>query len=212
VSQRQILENSINLMKTLRGPAKILYAASGVGFPTLIDNVINPTTGAPGASWVPFGLTRGGINVSKNLDIAVRDDVDQILGAYDQDITDRSYTITTQLAEILQDTMSQIAVAADMGAATVVVATSGAPTQTMRPLDDGDNKTEERRWAVIYPKSTNGKLFAFVFRRGAVSGGEKAFRFDKSDPASPPLEIRMFPEIATTIAPEDAYGRAFEIE
>lgn len=213
MSQRNILENSIGLLKTLRGPAKILYAGAAVAMPTVIDQVINVTTGAPGASWVPFGLTRGGINVSKNLDITLRDDVDQILGAFDQDITERHYTLTTQLAEILQDQMAQVAIAAEFDPnATTVYATTSQPTQTMRYLDDADNKTTERRWAVVYPKATNGKVFAFVFRRGAVSGGEKVFRFDKSDPTSPGLELRIFPEIATTIQSEDAYGRAFEIE
>lgn len=212
MTQRQILENSINLLKTLRGPAKILYAGPLVAMPTVIDAVINASTGAPGASWVPFGLTRGGINVSKNLDITVRDDVDQIVGAFDQDITDRNYLVSTQLAEILQDQTAQAGMTAAFGTATHVYATTSQPTQIMRFLDDGANKTPEYRWAVVFPKATNGKVFAFVFRRGAVAGGEKVFRFDKNDPASPPLEIRMFPEIATTIDSMDAYGRLFEIE
>lgn len=212
MSQRQILENSIDLMKTLRGPAKILYAGSGVPMPTIIENVINPTTGAPAASWVPFGLTRGGVNVVKNLDIAVRDDVDQIIGAYDQDITDRSYQVVTQLAEVLYDQTRQLAIAMEMGQTATVVQSAVGATQVMRLLDDNDNKTEERRWAVVFPKSANGKLFAFVFRRGAIAGGEKTIRFDKNDPASPGLDLRFFPEIATTIQAEDQYGRIFEIE
>lgn len=210
MTQRQILENSIDLLKTLRGPAKILYAGAAVDMPTIINNVINPTTGAPGASWVAFGLTRGGINVSKNLDITVRDDVDQIIGAYGQDITDRGYVVSSQLAELLDDNnFSQAAIALEMGAATMVG--GSAPTQVMRFLDDGDNITTPRRWAVVYPKGTNGKLIGVVFRRGEVAGGEKVLRFDKNDPASPALEIRMFPQIATTIEAEDAYGRIFEI-
>jgi len=211
VSQRNILENSIDLMKTLRGPAKILYAGSGVPMPTNIDAVINASTGAPAASWTPFGLTRGGVNVVKNLDISVRDDVDQILGAYDQDIIDRSYTITTQIAELLQDNLQQLTKIADMASGYTTVVATGGVTQIMKYLDDSDNKTEENRWAVIFPKAANGKVLAFVFRRGAVSGGEKTIRLDKTDSASPGLEIRMFPEIATTIAPEDAYGRIFEV-
>lgn len=207
MSQRQILENSINLVNTLRGPAKLLWASPSVAFPTVIESVISPTTGAPGASWIPFGLTRGGINVAKTLDMVVRDDVDQILGAYDQDITDRGYVITTQLAEVLD--RSQAAVGWDMGTATTI--STGGATQTMIPLDDGDNKTAERRLAVVYPKATEGKIYAFVFRRAALSGGEKVWRFDKSDPVSPPLEFRAFPELATTISSEDQYGRLFEI-
>jgi hypothetical protein len=212
VSQRQILENSIDLLKTLRGPAKVLYAGSEVGFPSQVENIINPTTGAPAASWSTFGLTRGGINVGKTLTIAVRDDVDQILGAYDQDITDRSYAITTQIAEVIGNPNEQAAIALDMGATlTFSTATTGAPTQVMRFLDDSDNKTQERRWAVVFPKAQAGKVIVFVFRRAAVSGGDKTWRFDKNDPASPALELRAFPEIATTIDTMDAYGRYLEI-
>jgi hypothetical protein len=206
VTQRNVLENSIQLLNTLRGPAKVLYADAAVGFPTLIENVINASTGAPGASWIAFGLTRGGVNVTKNLDITPRDDVDQILGTYDQDITGRSYAVTTQLAEVMNDT-AQLAIAADMAAASIVGTNA---TQTVRGLDDGDNKTQERRWAVVYPKATNGKVFAFVFRRAAVSGGEKTFRFDKTDPSSPAFELVALPEIATTIAPEFAFGAMFD--
>jgi hypothetical protein len=206
VTQRNVLENSIQLLNTLRGPAKILYADASVGFPTLIENVINASTGAPGASWVAFGLTRGGVNVTKNLDITPRDDVDQILGTYDQDITGRSYAVTTQIAEVMNNT-DQLAIAADMAAASII---GTSATQTMRGLDDGDNKTQERRWAVVYPKATNGKVFAFVFRRAAVSGGEKTFRFDKTDSVSPAFELVALPEIATTIQPEFAFGAMFD--
>lgn len=209
MTQRQILENSIDLLKTLRGPAKILYGGSGLPMPTRIENVIDPSTGAPAASWTALGLTRGGINVAKNLDIAVRDDVDQILGAYDQDITDRSYQVSTQLAEVLNNTSSQIAIAMAMDASPTLIIGSGA-TQIMRLLDDGSNQTPERRIAVVFPKAAAGKVLMFVFRRAAVSGGEKVFRFDKNDPASPALEFRAFPEIATTIDSNDAYGRMFE--
>jgi hypothetical protein len=207
VSQREILENSINLLNTLRGPAKILVGGSGLTMPTVIESVINPSTGAPAPSWTALGLTRGGINVSKNLDIAVRDDVDQILGAYDQDVTDRNYTVTTQLAEVLASS-DQIAIALAMDSATIIVGTGA--TQIMRMLDDGTNKTPENRVAVVFPKAAAGKVLAFVFRRAAISGGEKVFRFDKNDPASPPLEWRAFPEIATTIPSKDSYGRMYE--
>jgi len=208
VTQRQILENSIQLLNTLRGPAKILIGGSGLPMPTRIEQVIDPSSGAPAASWTALGLTRGGINVGKNLDIAIRDDVDQILGAYDQDITDRNYVVTTQLAEVLASG-NQIAIALAMDPNPTLLVGSGA-TQIMRLLDDGANKTPENRVAVVFPKAASGKVLAFVFRRAAISGGEKVFRFDKNDPASPPLEFRAFPEIATTIESNDAYGRLYE--
>ena len=207
MAQRNILENSIQLLNTLRGPAKILYAPGTLPMPVRVEQVIDPTGGAAATGWSTFGLTRGGINVGKNLDIQVRDDVDQILGAYDQDITDRAYTVVSQIAEVLDH--AQLGIAFDMGTPTIV-STTGA-TQVMIPLDDGNNKTEERRIAVIFPKSTNGKVIGFVFRRAAISGGEKVFRFDKNDSASPPLEFRAFPEIATSIPTEDAYGRLYDI-
>jgi len=212
VSQRQILENSINLSKTLRGPAKVLYAGQGgsFGMPTTILQVLDPTSGAPASGWTPFGLTRGGVNISKNIDAQVRDDLDQIMGAYDQDITDRSYTITTQLAEIL-DPNVQMALALDMYPTITASFASGGITQTKRPLDDSNNKFQDLRLAVVYPKSDEGKVIAFVFRRVQLQGGEKALRFDKSDPASPALEFRAFPELATTINPEDQFGAYFEI-
>lgn len=206
MTQRQILENSIDFLKTLRGPAKLLYADGALPFPTLIENVINPSTGAPAASWTSFGLTRGGINIAKTLDVAIRDDVDQFLGAFDQDVIGRSYLITTQLAEVMNDT-AQLAIAMDMGAGSVV---GSLATQTFRGLDDTDNKTQERRWAVIFPKSTNGKVMGFVFRRAAIAGGDKTFRFDKNDPASPPFELRAFPEIATVLAPDVQFGALFD--
>lgn len=210
MAQRDVLENSINLLNTLRGPAKILYATSNAAMPSNLEQMINATTGAPVAPWVAFGLTRGGVNWTKNIETQVRDDVDQIIGAYDQDITNRTYTVSSQIAEVLDRT--QLKEAFDMGTATVVVATTSLPTQVMVPLDDGDNTFTERRWAVVYPKATTGKLVAFVMRRGQLSGGEKTLRFDKSDPASPPLEILMFPEISTTISSADAYGRMYMVD
>ena len=206
MAQRNILENSIDLFKTLRGPAKILYAPGTLPMPVRIEQVIDPTGGAAATGWNTFGLTRGGINVGKNLDIAVRDDVDQIVGAFDSDVTDRNYVVSSQLAEVLDRV--QMGIAFDMGTPTVVSTTG--PTQIMIPLDSGSNKPTDRRIAVVYPKGEAGKVLAFVFRRAQISGGEKTFRFDKNDPASPPLEFRSFPEIATTIDPEDAYGRWYE--
>jgi hypothetical protein len=206
MAQRDILINSTNLLNTLRGPAKILYATFNATMPTGLNAVLSPTTGVPVTPWVAFGLTRGGINVNKNLDMSVRDDIDQITGAYDQDITDINYIVSTQLAEVLDPV--QIGAAFDMGTPTYA---AGTPTQMSVTLDDGNLKTAERRWAIIFPKENVGELIGFVFRRGAVTGGEKAFRFDKADPASPPLEVRMFPEISTSIPAADSYGRMYMI-
>jgi hypothetical protein len=65
--------------------------------------------------------------------------------------------------------------------------------------------------AVVFPKEETGKVLMFVFRRAKIGGGEKTFRFDKNDPASPPLEFNAFPQLGTVIEPGDAYGRWYEI-
>lgn len=207
MSQRNVLENSIQTLNTLRGPAKILYAPGTLPMPTRIEQILSPTTGAAATGWSTFGLTRGGINVNKNEEVTLRDDVDQIVGVYDTDITGRAYTVTTQMAEVLDRT--QFGIAYDMGVATQV-STTGA-TQVMVPLDSGSNKPVSRRLAVVYPKGEEGKALAFVFRVAQVGGGEKPFRFDQSDPASPPLEFNALPELATTIDPDDSFGRWYEI-
>lgn len=207
MTQRNILENGINLLNTLRGPAKVLYAAGTLPMPVRIEQVIDPTGGAPASGWSTLGLTRGGINVTKRLDTQVYDDVDQIPGAYDSSVTSRNYTISTQLAEVLD--RNQLAIAFELGTPTQVSTT--AATQVMTPLDSGSNNPVERRVAVVFPKETEGKVYAFVFRRVQLAGGDKVFRFDKSDPISPALELLSFPEIATSIPSEDAWGRSFDI-
>lgn len=207
MSQRNVLENSIQLLNAMRGPAKLLYAPASLPMPTRVEQVIDPTGGAPATGWSALGLTRGGINVVKRIDKQVYDDVDQIIGAYGQTTTNRGYNITTQLAEVLDRT--QAAIALEMGTATQVSTTG--PTQVMSELDSGSNSGVPRRIAVVFPKGTEGKVFMFVFRNVEVAGGDKTWRFDKSDAVSPGLDLVAFPEIATTIPSEDAWGRAFDI-
>lgn len=207
MSQRNVLENSINLLNTQRGPAKILYAPASLPMPTRVEQVIDPTGGAPASGWAALGLTRGGINVTKRITKQVYSDVDQILGAYGQTVTDREYLISTQLAEVLDRTQSAIAL--EQGTATQVSTTG--PTQVMTELDSGSNSGVPRRIAVVFPKGTEGKVFMFVFRNVEIAGGDKVWAFDKANPVSPALELVAFPEIATTIPSEDAWGRAFDI-
>lgn len=207
MSQRQILENSVNLLNQLRGPAKLLYAPITLAMPARIEQVIDPTGGGPASGWTSLGFTRGGINVTKRKDKQVYDDLDQLIGEFDQRMTNRGYRITTQLAEVLDQ--AQQGIIMESGVATQVSTTG--PTQTMLPLDSGSNQAVERRFAVVFPKDTDGKVFAFVFRRVQPAGGDLTWRFDKGDPVSPALELAAFPEIATTISSDQAYGIEFNI-
>lgn len=207
MSQRNILENSVNLLNQLRGPAKILYAPGTLPMPVLVSQVINATTGAAASGWTMLGFTSGGINVTKRKDKQVYDDLDQLIGEYDQRMTNRGYRITTQLREV-QDP-AQMGLSMEAGVPTVV--STSAATEVMVQLDSGSNQSVERRVAVVFPKDTEGKVFAFVFRRVQPAGGDVTWRFDKSDPVSPALELVAFPEIATSIPSEDAYGRSFNI-
>lgn len=207
MAQRNILENSISLLNQMRGPAKILTAPGTLPMPTRVEQVIDPTLGAAATGWTSLGLTAGGINVTKRKDKQVYDDVDQIIGEYDQRTTNRGYRITTQLREVYDRT--QMGVVMESGTATQVSTTG--PTQVMVPLDSGSNQSVERRVAVVYPKDTEGKVYMFVFRRVQPAGGDITWRFDKSDPVSPALELVAFPEIATNILSEQAYGYNFDI-
>lgn len=207
MAQRNILENSVNLLNQMRGPAKILYAAGTLPMPTRVEQVIDPTGGAPASGWTSLGFTRGGINVTKRKDKQVLDDLDQLIGEYDQRQTNKGYRVTTQLAEVYD--RNQLGLALEAGTPTQVSTTG--PTQVMIPLDSTSNQSVERRLAVVFPKDTEGKVYMFVFRRTQPGGGDQTFRFDKSDPVSPALEMVAFPEIATTIPSDLAYGVAFDI-
>ena len=207
MAQRNILENSVNKLNQLRGPAKILYAPATLPMPINIGQVIDVTGGAPATGWTALGFTRGGINVTKRIDKQVYDDLDQLVGEWGQRTTNRGYRITTQLAEVLD--RAQMALVMETGTATQV-STTGA-TQVMIPLDAGSYNSAPRRVAVVFPKDDEGKVFAFVFRNAEPAGGDRTWRFDKSDPVSPALELVAFPEQATTIPVEDAYGRSYDI-
>lgn len=209
MSQRNILENSLNLLNQMRGPAKILLStipAASLPMPLNIEQVINATSGAPASGWFSLGSTRGGINLTKRIDKQIFDDIDQIAGEIGQRTTNRGYRITTQMAEVKSPTQSGIF----MESGTPTQVSTGGATQMMTPLDSGSNQAVARRAAVIFPDDTEGKLFMFVFRSVEPAGGDRTWRFDKSDPVSPGLELVAFPEIATSIPSEDAYGRSFQ--
>ncbi len=206
MGQRDILENSAERLNMLRGPAKILYAPFTLAMPVRVEQVIDPTGGAPATGWSAFGLTRGGINVTKRIDRQVLDDVDQIIGQYGQQTTNKAWTISTQLAEVLD--RAQRSYVMETGLATVV-STTGA-TQIMTPLDSSTYDALPRRIAVVYPKKDAGKVYAFVFRNVEPSGGDRTWRFDRSDAVSPALDLVSFPELATAIPVEQRWGVEFE--
>lgn len=210
MAQRNILENSLGLLNQMRGPAKIMMStvpAASLPMPNAVIQVIDPTGGAPASGWFAFGITRGGINVTKRIDKQVYDDIDQLIGEWGQRTTNRGYRITTQIGEVLEGRQKGIIM--ESGTATQV--STAGPTQVMTPLDSGSNQSVARRVAVVFPKDTEGKVYMFVFRNVEPAGGDRTWRFDKSDPVSPGLEMVAFPEIATTIPSEDAYGRDFDI-
>jgi hypothetical protein len=210
MAQREILENGLDLLQQMRGPGKVLVStvpAASLPMPVRAEQVIDPTGGAPASGWMTVGATRGGVNVTKRIDKQVYDDIDQIPGEIGQRTTNRGYRISTQIAQVFNRTV--LGILLESGTATQV-STTGA-TQVMIPGDSGSNQAVARRAAVVFPKDEAGKVFMFVFRNMEPAGGDRTIRMDKSDPASPGLELVGFPEIATTIPSEDAYMRIFEI-
>ena len=207
MAQRNILENGISLLNQQRGPAKILVAPGTLPMPVRIEQVIDPTGGAAATGWTMFGLTRGGINVTKTIDKTPIDDLDQFIGEIGQRTTNKRYRVTTQMAEA--EDITQLTVPMQLGTATTVSTTG--PTQVMVPLDSASNEAAARRVAVVFPKGTVGKVMGIVLRRVEPAGGDRTWRFDKNDPVSPAIELAAFPEIATDIPSEDAYGRLFNV-
>jgi hypothetical protein len=205
MGQEDVLMNSLDLPAQMAGPAKLLYAPGTLPMPVRAEEVIDPTTGAPASGWTAFGITRGGINVGVRSDKQVFDDIDQIIGEWGQRTTNRGVRITTQLGEVLNTTQTQVAL--EMGSPTVVVATTvnAGGTQVLQPLH-ADSEPPRRRFAIVKPHKTPGRVFVRVLRQVEPAGADKTWRFDKSDKVSPPIELIAFPEIATTIPAGMKYG------
>lgn len=206
MSQDDVLINGLNLPMQMAGPAKLLYAPGTLPMPVRVEQVIDPTTGAPASGWTAFGITRGGINVGIRSDKQVYDDIDQIIGEWGQRTTNRGVRITTQLGEVLDPVQTQVAL--EMGAATQVSTTG--PTQIMQPLHD-DAEPPARRFAVVKPHKTPGRVHVTVLRKVEPAGADKTWRYDKSDKVSPAIELIAFPEISTTIPAGQKYGYRFDI-
>jgi hypothetical protein len=207
MAQREVLEHALDLFDQVQGPAKIFYAPATLPMPQNISQVFSATTGAPATGWTALGATRGGINVTEREDVQVDSDIDQIVGEYAQRITNRGITISTQLAQVLDTVQANLVF--NEGTPTVVGATGGI-TQTMVPLDAGANVYPRRRMAVAWPAGEAGRALVIVLRQVEPAGGDKTWRFDRTDKVSPQAEFRAFPELATDIPSEVAYGVRFQ--
>lgn len=208
MAQDDLLINSLNLLNQMAGPAKLLYSAATLPAPKRLEEIIDPTSGAPASGWTAFGITRGGINAVLRTDKQVYDDVDQIIGEYGQRTTNKGVRVSTQIGEVLDPASN--AVAFEMGSPTQVSTTG--PTQVLQGLTSAQNDAIRRHLAVVYPKKTPGRAFAFFFRQVEPAGAEHTWRFDKSDKVSPAAEFIAFPEIATTIPGELKYGYSLDIQ
>lgn len=209
MGQDDVLINSLNLANQMAGPAKLLYADGTLPVPVRVEQIIDPTTGAPASGWTAFGITRGGINAGMRTDKQIFDDIDQIKGEYGQRTTNRAVRVTTQLGEVLDPVQTQVAL--EMGTPTTIGMnpTVGA-TQIMQPLHSAGDSLP-RRMAIVFPKKTAGKVFAIFLRKAEPAGADRTWRFDKTDKVSPPIEFIGFPEISTTIPAEQQYGYSFDI-
>jgi hypothetical protein len=210
MGQDDVLINSLNLANQLAGPAKLLYAPGTLPVPVRVEQIIDPTTGAPASGWTAFGITRGGINAGLRTDKQVFDDIDQIIGEYGQRTTNKSVRVTTQIGEVLDPVQTEVAL--EMGSPTTIGMnpTLGA-TQVMQPLHNAANDSPARRLAIVYPKKTVGKVWALFLRKAEPAGADRTWRFDKTDKVSPPVEFIGFPEISTTIPADQKYGYTFDI-
>lgn len=208
MGQRDILEEALGLDNQLAGPAKLLYSDFTLPMPIVAEEVIDPTSGGAASGWTPFGITRGGINFTKSITKQVMDDIDQIIGEYDQRTTTKGYTVSTQIGEVLDE--AQVGVPMEEGTPTVV--STDGPTQVMIPLDSANNEAPARHIAIVYPKPETGKVTVLVLRNAKPASGDRTWRFDKTDKVSPAFEFRAFPVIASDIPVEQRWGVRFDIK
>lgn len=183
------------------GAARFLYANSDVAKPTALSDIFNPSTGALASGWNDFGATDGGLAVTRGYDKETWE-VDQVLGAIDEFITNWNMAIETSLAEVslenIQIAWEGTAISTDTGEApderTLGI---GAPTSV-----------EERMVAFIVDKrevSNVEYVRAYVFWIAKYDGADSEHAYRKGEKTLIPVRFTLLAD------PTESAGREFGI-
>lgn len=172
----------------IRGAARLLWAGTTIGFPSLIANIVNLSTYDAQTGWNDLGATKTGITITVN-NTEETFDVDQILGDLDSLPTSWEVSVGTALAEV---SLARLQLAWEAGPITTAGGQSnmsvGAPTAYTR-----------RRLAVLFQKP-DGKIRAHIFRKVQRMPQESAIAFNKTgEQQSIPVRFRA---LADTSLPD----------
>lgn len=156
----------------IQGPAELWVASFGTAEPAETAAGI---TGDPGAGWTAVGGTTDGVNINIAQEYA-KMKVDQLVDRVGSRLTDREFTIETQMAEGTLDNMS---VALNAGAVT-----TGTGTRKLSPVS-GSAATQPTYRAIIVdgwaPEETVGTPLRrrIIFRKVlSTEGAEFAYNLE----------------------------------
>jgi len=179
----------------VRGPARLLAAASDQAYPSSIGDVIVTASGVTQynaqSGWTDLGATKTGVQISVN-HAEETFDVDQILGDIESQPTSWECSVQTALAE---NTLEHFQVAWEGSD----IATNTSPTPDERTMGYGQpTRYTRRRLAVLY-KSDEDLIRAFVFNRVQLQPVESAITFNKTgEQLSIPVQFKALADTGVT--------------
>lgn len=181
---------TINDEGTIRGAARIMYAAVTQALPTQVADVIDLTLYQAQSGWTDLGATKDGIAITFNATGEEAIDVDQVYGDIDAFPNGWSMEVATSLAEA---TLNRIAFAWEQITVATVAKTGGNEKQTNigTPL----NYTK-RKIAVLFQKPS-GKIRMIVLVKAQRMPQDSTLTFAKTGPQQTiPMRFRCLPDLS----------------
>lgn len=180
----------VNDEGTIRGAARLMYAAVTQTLPIQVADVINLSTYVAATGWSDLGATKTGITITYNTSGEDTIDVDQVYGDLDSFPQGWTMSIATALAETTLDHLAfaweQITVAIN-----AVVGGNEKQINVGTPLN-----YHKRKLAVLYQRP-NGKIRMFVFTKVQRQAQDSALVFAKTgDQQTIPMTFRCLPDLS----------------
>lgn len=188
----------------VRGPARLMYAAMSMVFPSQISQVVNITTYAAISGWNDIGATKGGAQIIFN-NAEETFDIDQILTDIATLPTDVTLAVQTQIGQATLDWL-------DFAWEGDVVATAGT-------ADGGPQKSlgigpfdvyTQYRLAVGFRRATTGKMRFAVFYKAQRSPQESTLTYNKTgEQQSIAVRWTILPDTSVS-SPRSRFGTFFD--
>jgi hypothetical protein len=181
---------TLNDEGTIRGAARIMYAAVTQALPTQVADVVNLSTYVGASGWFDLGATKDGITITFNATGEEAIDVDQVYGDIDAFPNGWSMEVATSLAEV---TLDRLAFAWEQITVATVAKIGGNEKQTNfgTPLF-----YTKRKMAVLFQKPS-GKIRMFVFVKAQRMPQDSTLTFAKTGPQQTiPMRFRCMPDLS----------------